>query len=580
MIKPLLKIDSLSIGFGTDPPVVDKVSLEVSAGRMAAIVGESGSGKTMLARSILGLLPTGAIIRSGTIGFNDRDISNLPVSELQSVRGAEIGMIFQEPMVSLNPSLKIGFQMTEAIRKHRGLSEPDALKIAIEYLDRVRITSPENCLNEYPHEFSGGMRQRIMIASTLMLSPKLLIADEPTTALDCLVQKDVLEILGEISKSDGTSILLISHDLSQVAHYADDVLVMEKGKAVEHGVVSEVIGQPSHEYTQKLLDALPKAKKPSSHDLRGGDLVTIRNLNVQYPVRKKWIFEPQKYKPVLHDISLDMRSGETLAVVGESGSGKTTLGRAMLQLVPASSGSIKIGGHTITDSTRPDFRTMKSVVQLIFQDPYSSLSPRQKISEIVAEPLRLQGDSDTARKAEILLEEVGLGRDFLARYPNELSGGQRQRVSIARALVSDPQLVVADEPVSALDITVQAQILRLLDRLRLERGFSCMFISHDLGVVEQIADKVAVLYKGQLVEHAPAHQIFAHPCHPYTRRLLSALPELKRNGRGGYNLVRRSPDPFEFPDGLSPAGHGPASEIIYHEVADDHLIACVEDTRR
>ncbi len=577
MTDCILNIENLTIGFGENTPVVDQVSLEIRKGRMAAIVGESGSGKTMLARSVLRLLPDGAKIKSGRISFGDQDLAQLSAKQMQTVRGAEIGMIFQEPMVSLNPSLKIGFQMTEAVRKHRDMSESEANALAIEHLKRVRIPSPEACLNAYPHEFSGGMRQRIMIASTLMLSPKLLIADEPTTALDCLVQKDILELLKDISHSDGTAVLLISHDLSLVAHYADDVLVMEHGRAVEQGKVAEVIGQPSHPYTRKLLSALPRAEEPRKNQHQENQLVRVRNVNVRYPIRKKWVFEPQTYKPVLHDVSFDIRSGETLAVVGESGSGKTTLGRAMLQLVPLTSGHIDIDGHAITATTKPDFKAMSSVVQLIFQDPYSSLSPRQTISDIVSEPLRRLGTQNIVQKAETMIEEVGLGRQFLSRYPNELSGGQRQRVAIARALICDPKLVIADEPVSALDITVQAQILELLDRLRRERGFSCLFISHDLGVVEQIADRVAVMYKGRLVELADVQNLFAKACHPYTRDLLSALPELRDNQEGGYALVPRAPNPFALPADLSPAGPSPGAEVFYHQISDDHIVACIRN---
>lgn len=576
MAREILNINNLTIGFGTDLPVVDDVSLDIGKGRVTAIVGESGSGKTMLARSLLNLLPGRAQIRSGEIRFDGKILSELTAKEMQSVRGAQIGMIFQEPMVSLNPSLKIGYQMTEGVRKHFGISSSAAQRLAVDQLDRVKILSPKSCLDEYPHEFSGGMRQRIMIASALMLSPKLLIADEPTTALDCLVQKEILEILGEITKSDETSVLLISHDLALVAHYADDVLVMNKGKAMEQGDVLDVIGNPSHDYTKTLLSSLPQAGSERENTHEGKPLVSVKNLCVQYPIRKNWMFEAQTFKPVLHDVSFDVRLGETLAVVGESGSGKTTLGRTILQLVTANSGSIEIGGHKIDRNSKPDFKMMSSVAQLIFQDPYSSLSPRHTIGRIIGEPLRAQGYEDSVKTAVSLLEEVGLDTQYLSRYPNELSGGQRQRVSIARALICDPKLVIADEPVSALDITIQAQILKLLDRLRKERGFSCLFISHDLGVVEQIADRVAVLYKGQLVELATASELFSQPCHPYTQDLLCALPELRGNGRGGYRLVQRSPAPFEFPAGMLAGGETPGQDLIYHNVSDNHVVACMQ----
>lgn len=438
-------------------------------------------------------------------------------------------------MTSLNPVLKVGFQMCEAMKKHTSVPGEKIRQRALDLLEKVHIDDPEGCLEKYPHEFSGGMRQRIMIASSLMMAPALLIADEPTTALDCLVQKDVLDILLDLAHGEGTAILLISHDLAHVAQYANRVLVMEKGKIVEQGPVEKVIGTPAHPYTRKLLSALPQPG-PEKEDPAREKMVEIKNLSVDYPIRRKWFFEKQTFKRVLNNVSLDIHMGETLAVVGESGSGKTTIGRAILQLVKPAEGSIQVDYRCVSGDNAPGFEAMSQTVQLIFQDPYSSLSPRQTIEDIIGEPVNTPDREERVRE---MLDDVGLGPEFATRLPNELSGGQRQRVAIARALINNPKLVIADEPVSALDITIQAQILELLQRLKEKNNFTCLFISHDLGVVEQVADRIIVLYQGQIVEEGCRSDIFNRPQHPYTRALLSALPELKMQGTNSYSLHQR-----------------------------------------
>jgi len=546
----LLNVSDLEVSFptvgGGNSIVVDRVSFAVPREKLVAVVGESGSGKTMLAKSLMGLLPAGGQVSAGQVSFEGDAVENYSNEDFQSVRGSRISMIFQEPMVSLNPVLKIGYQLCEAMKLHTDKTDVEIKARAIELLTQVRIVDPEGCMQKYPHEFSGGMRQRIMIASSLMTGPSLLIADEPTTALDCLVQKEVLDILSSITRTEKTSVLLITHDLGVVAHYADHVLVMEKGAIVEQGNVSDVLANPRHPYTKKLLSSLP-----SSHialprtEVAEDAIVEVKQLSVDYPVRKKWFWEKQTSVRVLDAISLTMQRGETLGVVGESGSGKTTLGRAILQLVKAAEGSITVDGISVTASDAPGHREMSQKIQLIFQDPFSALSPRKTVGAIVMEPLLLDKSLtkiERHEKTTAMLEDVGLGIGFAERYPNELSGGQRQRVSIARALISEPALVIADEPVSALDVTIQAQVLELLDKLKQKRGFSCLFISHDLAVVGQVADSVAVLYRGKVVEKGSVSDVYANPHHAYTQALFAALPELKATGEGSYGLHQREYD--------------------------------------
>lgn len=545
--KILLDVSGLEISFpaegGGRNNVVKGVSLCVPAEKMVAVVGESGSGKTMLARSLMGLLPAGGMVSAGKISFEGRNIEKFSQQDFRAIRGSRMSMIFQEPMVSLNPALKIGYQICEAMKLHTDKTDAEIRARAISLLDQVQIIDPEECLNKYPHEFSGGMRQRIMIASSLMMNPSLLIADEPTTALDCLVQKQVLDILKVITREQKTSVLLITHDLGVVAHYADYVLVMEKGLVVEQGNVADVLRAPQHSYTKRLLSSLPSPDNANPEIMSGSDaIIQIQNLAVDYPVRKKYFWQKQEYTRVLNHIDLTMLRGETLGVVGESGSGKTTLGRAVLQLVEAAEGKIIVDGIDVTAPGAPGHRIMSRKVQLIFQDPYSALSPRRSIGDIVMEPLLLDRTLTKAQRQEktsSILEDVGLGAGYADRYPNELSGGQRQRVSIARALISDPSLVIADEPVSALDVTIQAQVLELLQNLKEKRGFSCLFISHDLGVVEQVADRIAVLYRGGIVEVGSVRDVYENPQHSYTRALLGALPELKETGEGRYSLHQR-----------------------------------------
>lgn len=591
----LLQINGLDIAFttrdGSDNRIVKDVSFSLNRAEVFAIVGESGSGKTLIAKSLLGLLPAAARISSGSVRLAGQELSGLKNRQWQQLRGQAISMIFQEPMVSLNPSLRIGYQLCEAMRYHGNKSELEIQHRALYLLERMRIKDAQSCMEKYPHEFSGGMRQRIMIASALMMKPQLLIADEPTTALDCIVQKEVLDTLLEVTQEEGTAVLLISHDLGLVAHYAKRVLVMEKGLAVEQGEVGSVLKQPKHPYTRKLLAALPHSiERPAIAKDRQW-AISVQDLCVDYPIRRDWFWQRRKATRVLHNITLQLKKGETLAIVGESGSGKTTLGRAILQLTQVSSGSIKVNGVEVTGADRPSFQTMSQELQLVFQDPFSALSPRRTIAQTVAEPLLRQSNL-SQQEIEIqviqMLAEVGLEPEYASRFPHQLSGGQRQRVSIARALINKPKIIVADEPVSALDITVQAQVLKLLDRLKTKLGFSCIFISHDLAVVEQVADSVVVLYHGRIVEQGSTQEVFAKPAHRYTQQLLSALPELKAVAENSYQLHQRQCLEFEYPPGyredntLTNAIEGVGANTIKStercllDISANHQLACLK----
>jgi peptide/nickel transport system ATP-binding protein len=567
----VLAIDELSIAFGRGPAanvVVDRASLQLRPGEIHGLVGESGSGKTMMARSILGLLPPGAAITGGSIRFNGREIRDLAGPEMRRLRGAGIGMVFQEPMMSLNPALKIGQQLAEALRLHTPLDSAGIRKRSIEMLERVRMPDPAACLERYPHEFSGGMRQRIMLASVLMVRPALLLADEPTTALDVLIQKEVLEIMLEVVRDLDTAVLLITHDLGLVAKYAQRMTVLRHGVVVENGSVTNILEQPQQSYTQDLLAALPHRPEGQEPVQRPDDIapiIEVRDLEVTFakPSLLPWI----KAKPVraVAGVSLDIFPNETLAVVGESGSGKTTLGRAILKLADKTAGSIRIDGRDLDSLSRDEIRRMRRNLQIIFQDPYSSLDPRKRIGQIVGEGLRLMPElSHPEREERIndILAAVGIDPGWRERYPHELSGGQRQRIGIARAIITHPRLVVADEAVSALDLTVQAQVLDLLKDLQSRFDFSYLFIAHDLGVVEQIADRIIVMYRGKIVEIGSNADIFGRPRHPYTCSLLNAVPELSGNRSQGYRLVQNDYHAPAPPSGL-------AHDRRYLDNADD-----------
>jgi len=535
----ILQVEDVSVSFGANAPrVLDGVSLQLAAGKVLAIVGESGSGKTLLARSIIGLLPPGAMVRSGRIELLGQDLTGLPGAAMRKLRGDQVSMIFQEPQVSLNPVVRIGRQLTEAAIERRVLTPDAARRRALDLLERVKIPDPADVMKRYPHELSGGMCQRVMIAAALMLEPALLIADEPTTALDCAVQRDVLEVMLEAARREDTAVLLISHDLGLVAGHADDVLVLKAGSLVEKRAARDILASPAADYTRELLEAATVARPASPRDVGSNPVCTVDGVTIDYPVRRDWPWQEQRFHRAVDNVSLDIRRGETVAVVGESGSGKTTLGMAILGLVAPTGGTIMVDGEPV--STDP--RRTRRFTQLVFQNPYAALSPRKTVRESVAEPLLVDRSADAvsvAARTRAMLDDVGLPAALDDRRPHELSGGQRQRVSIARALITQPGLVIADEPVSALDVTIQAQILGLFARLQASHGFACLFVTHDLGVVEAVADRVVVLKQGRVVESGDTQAVFANPRHAYTRELLTAMPVLQPDTGSGFHIVNR-----------------------------------------
>lgn len=538
--QPLLAAEGLKIRAGVDGPVVvDDLAFDIAPGQIVALVGESGSGKTMAARAAIGLLPPPMRVCGGSIRFQGQDLGSLSPQALREIRGAKIGMVFQEPMVSLNPALRIGEQMAEGMRLHTEFDEQTIRQKCLQMLGDIGIRDAERCLQAYPHEFSGGMRQRIMLASVMLLRPALLIADEPTTALDCLAQLDVLKLMLELTTKQGTAVLFISHDLSLVARYAHKVVVMRNGKEVEQGPIDQVLLNPRAEYTRQLLEALPSRGELPPLPQANAPLLQIDGVQIAYPgPRRMW--RKSEARRVVHGANLHIAPGETLALVGGSGSGKTTLGRAIVGLVKPSAGEIRFQGHDIAQAAN---RSHRLQCQMIFQDPFSSLNPRMSIGQILAEPLRHVPDMSPAqRRARVLatLNDINLPERLIDRLPHELSGGQRQRVAIGRALVRRPSLVVADEPISALDMTVQKQILELFERLQKQYGFACLFISHDLAAVERIAHRVAVMCQGDVVEIGPRDEIFDRPQHAYTRQLLAASCPLEKLEGGGFRL-RQTP---------------------------------------
>ncbi len=531
----LLAVENLEISFGP-AAVVKGVNLTVKQGEVLALVGESGSGKSMIGRSILGLLPEPGRVTQGHIRFGSEEITSPTSPEaLRKLRGRSIGLIFQEPLSSLNPTMRIGEQMFEAMRLHTDLSESQIRERALDMLRQVRLDRPETLLNHYPHEFSGGMRQRIMIASVMMLQPKLLIADEPTTALDAVVQREVLDIMEELARANGTAVILISHDLAVVARYADRIAVMEQGVLVESGFTQKVLTRPQHPYTQRLLEAAQLGVPAPVAGREGEPLLKIENLSVDF-TEKGWLgLVGGKVHHAVRDVSLTVAPGEFVGLVGKSGSGKSTIGRAVCGLTPSVGGRVTFDGRELGSLSSAEERKLRQRIRVVFQDPFSSLNPRMRIGRIIREGLRHETSLSRAerqRAVEEMLEAVGLTREMANRFPHALSGGQRQRVAIARALIAKPDLIIADEPVSALDVTIQAQILSLLKRLQAEFGFACLFVSHDLHIVEQLCARLYVLHNGRLMESAATPDLFAAPRHPYTRLLLSASPRLQRSENG------------------------------------------------
>jgi len=524
---------------GREVRAVDDISFSIPKGDTFCLVGESGSGKSVSALSVIRLLPQDVASHpSGEILFNGRDLLKLDDPGIRAIRGSQIAMIFQEPMTSLNPVLTIGEQITEALQLHRPeMSDAEAEQRTIMALEQVQMPQASRRFRDYPHQLSGGQRQRVMIAMALACEPQLLIADEPTTALDVTVQAEILRLMRKLQDDTGMSMLFITHDFGVVAQMAQWVGVMQQGKMVEVGPCSEVLRKPRHSYTQQLLAALPEnLVKPVSvrpHSQNATDqtpLLQIRDLKVWFPIKKGLLRRTVDYVRAVDEVSLDIPQGQIVALVGESGCGKTTLGRAVLQLEPPTSGSIQIQGQELTGLSARELRPLRRKMQIAFQDPQSSLNPRLLIETTLTEPMKVHGiganHEQRIELAGLLLESVQLNRDFLWRYPHEFSGGQRQRIGLARALTLNPEFIVCDEITSALDVSVQAEILQLLLSIRQQRNLTLLFITHNIGVVEYLSDRTVVMYKGKIVEQGETAQVCGQPQHPYTQKLLEAVPRL------------------------------------------------------
>ncbi|MBK1871660.1 ABC transporter ATP-binding protein [Marinobacter sp. 1-3A] len=523
-MSTLLEITNLSVSFNQGPKAVDSISLSLNKGETLALVGESGSGKSVTALSVLRLLDERyASYPSGEIRYRGENLLQASEKRLRQVRGREISMIFQEPMTSLNPLHNIEKQISETLELHKGMRGPQARKRCLELLTLVGIENPESRFGAYPHQLSGGQKQRVMIAMALANEPDLLIADEPTTALDVTVQKQVLELLQDLQQKLGMAILLITHDLTIVRRYANRVAVMEHGKLVEQAETTTLFDSPSHPYTRKLLSAEPP-EAPLAPPKSDKPLLSVSNLDVRFPTRKGLFGKVKEHFHAVKQVSFSLDRGQTLGIVGESGSGKTTIGHALLKLT-GSTGSIKLDGQELSDLDQSAFRPWRRRVQIVFQDPFGSLSPRMSIAEIVREGLEIHdADNRDTHDTKVIaaLKDVGLDPDARHRYPHEFSGGQRQRIAIARALVLQPDLIILDEPTSALDRTVQKQVIELLRDIQARYGLSYIFISHDLAVVRALSHQLLVLRRGSIVEYGDAGDVFRAPAETYTQELLHA----------------------------------------------------------
>ncbi|MFM1784386.1 MAG: hypothetical protein RLZZ579_663 [Actinomycetota bacterium] len=529
MTQPVLQVANYHIDFWVEgvwyPAAID-MNFEVQAGKVLAIVGESGSGKSSIAMGLMDLLASNARI-TGSVKINGREMVGAKPSVLRKTRGKEVAYIFQEPMTALNPVYTIGFQIVETLRTHFDMGPQEAKTRAIELISMVEIPNPEASFDKYPHQLSGGQRQRAMIAQSLACDPGLLVADEPTTALDVTVQAEILDLMRNLQHRLNSAILLITHDMGVVADLADDILVMKDGKTVEYGTADQIFNKPQHPYTQQLLAAVPKLGSVEVRELArttSGQTPVLRldNVSIEYPKNGR----NPAFRAVT-DFSLEIFPGEIVGLVGESGSGKTTVGRAAIGLLPVAAGTIELVGKNITKPSPKELREIRKHTGIVFQDPASSLNPRLPIGESIGEPLFLSGDAKGAeldRRVEDLLDSVELPRSYRNRYPHELSGGQRQRVGIARALALTPDLLIADEPTSALDVSVQARFLDLLQNLQDKLKFACLFITHDLAVVDILSHRIAVMQQGRLVEVGPRDKILKNPEQEYTRRLISAVP--------------------------------------------------------
>lgn len=534
MNQPLLSIEHLRVAFNHGQTVVDDISFAINPGETFALVGESGSGKSITALSVLRLLPPNAQISADAIALQGVNLLRLTEMDLCKIRGRQIAYIFQDPMSALNPVMTIGQQIAEAITLHFALAGETLQQRVLELLRQVEIPNPEQRRRDFPHQLSGGQRQRVMIAMALAGKPEVLIADEPTTSLDVTIQAQILALLKSIQQQTGMALWLISHDLALVSSIADRVAVMQRGKIVETGATVGFFRQPKHPYTRQLLDALPSVTRigtPNSAPSEAAPLLSVRNFCCYYPIRKGLFQRVVDYVKAVDGVSFDLAAGRTLALVGESGCGKTTLGKSLLNLLPHNGGEVFMEGVALHGLGGEALRRQRAAMQMVFQDPFAAMNPRMLVGDIIAEGIvalyKDVGKAEREQRVRQLLQQVGLPEASALRYPHEFSGGQRQRVCIARALAVNPKLIVCDEPTSALDVSVQAQIIALLKTLQREQGVSYLFITHDLGVVAEIADAVAVMYKGKIIEQGDVRQVLTQPQQAYTKKLLAAVPVLR-----------------------------------------------------
>ncbi len=601
--QPVLSISNLTTSFLVDGEwrkVVKDISFDVMPGETVAIVGESGSGKSVTSLSIMRLLARASSRIEGEVRLNGRDLLALPEAEMRKVRGKDVAMIFQEPMTSLNPIFTIGRQISEALTCHGNISKAEAKAETIRLLEKVRIPNASSRFDEYPHQFSGGMRQRVMIAMALASRPKLLIADEPTTALDVTIQGQILDLIKVLQEEEGMSVLFITHDMGVVAEISDRTIVMYRGEAVETGKTDDIFHRGQHPYTRALLSAVPRlgSMKDQPQPLRfpvvdasTGErsepkaladtvdhgktpVLEVKNLVTRFDLRGGLLARPTGAIHAVENVSFDLAQGETLSLVGESGCGKSTTGRSIMRLINPKSGEVRLDGYDVMKLNTLDLRRMRRSIQMIFQDPFASLNPRMTIGAAVAEPFiehRLGTRAEAREKAADLLERVGLKADMMSRYPHEFSGGQRQRICIARALALDPKVIVADESVSALDVSIKAQVCNLLMDLQQSLKLSYLFISHDMAVVERVSHRVAVMYLGEIVEIGPRASVFENPQHPYTRKLMAAVPVPDPSRRG----IRRNLAVDELKSPVRPVGYQPPARH-YREVSQGHLVRMEE----
>ncbi|SFT57626.1 ABC transporter ATP-binding protein [Mesorhizobium sp. YR577] len=598
MTSPVLSVSNLNTSFLVDGKwmdVVRDVSFEIGAKETVAVVGESGSGKSVTALSIMRLLSENNARLKGEINFGGQNLLDISQQDMQKIRGNRIGMIFQEPMTSLNPVLKIGKQITEVLVRHRGMTQAAARAEAIRLLDKVRIPAAKSRLDEYPLSFSGGMRQRVVIAIALACSPQLLIADEPTTALDVTIQAQILELIKVLQEEEGMSVLFITHDMGVVAEISDRTVVMYRGEAVETGTTQEIFQHANHPYTRALLSAVPKlgsmtgtlqpkrfpivdmktceaASVADTADTVEHDkapILEVKNLVTRFDIKSGFFGRVSGRVHAVENVSFDLREGETLSLVGESGCGKSTTGRSIMRLTEAKSGSITVGGKDVRHAGKSSLLDIRKHMQMIFQDPFESLNPRMRVGEAIAEPIVTHGlaaRSEVRKRVADLLTRVGLSPSMADRFPHEFSGGQRQRVCIARALALEPRFIVADESVSALDVSVKAQVINLMLDLQERFKLAYLFISHDMAVVERISHRVAVMYLGEIVEIGSRASVFENPQHPYTKKLMEAVPvpdPARRQIRRISNDEIRSP--VRAPDFVAPVRK-------YDEVSSGHFV--------